>query len=197
MSKFLDFAALKEAVSIEDAAAALKLVMKPGNNQLRGPCPVCKNAGDRALCITPSKSAFYCFGARKGGDQIALAAHIKGLNVKDAAEWLAEGLVQFQETVPVPRNSTVPESESGKQGERTLAPLSYLEHEHDAVTAVGFDPDIAKTLGVGYAPKGMMRGTVAIPIRDEHGTLLGYVGVTEARLPPSFMGKNIVQLKTA
>lgn len=189
MGKFIDFEAVKQDYSIEDAAAALKLVMKPGNNQLRGPCPACKAGGDRALVITPSKSAFYCFGARKGGDQLALVAHINGVSVKDAAEWLGGGNSTSEGTVT--RKSTVPESEGGEETQK-LQPLPYLEAEHPAVEAVGFDPDIAKGLGIGYAGKGIMRGTVAIPVRDEHGVLHGYVGVQEARLPPSFMGKNIV-----
>jgi DNA primase len=75
--------------------------------------------------------------------------------------------------------------------------LSYLEADHPAVEAVGFDLEVAKSLGVGYAGKGIMRGTVAIPIRDEHGQLLGYIGVQEARLPPSFTGKVIQFPKTA
>lgn len=57
---------------------------------------------------------------------------------------------------------------------------------HDAVLAVGFDPEDAQTLGIGYAPKGMMRGLVAVPIRLPAGELVGYIGIEEARLPKSF-----------
>jgi DNA primase len=197
---YIDFDALKKHVTIEEAVKLLGLSMKLGNSQFRGPCPSCKSGGDRALVVTPAKSAFYCFAAQKGGDAISLAAHVRGEGVRDAATWLAQrsGLVQVNRTVPSNssqsfQEATVPESDSGKQGDRTLAPLSYLECDHPAVDAVGFDAEIAKQLGIGYAGKGIMRGTVAIPIRDEHGVLKGYVGVTEARLPPSFMGKNVIE----
>lgn len=190
MSSFVDFEALKQRVSIEDAAKMLQLKLKAGNGQFRAPCPACPAAGDRALVITPSKGAFYCWGVRKGGDQIALAAHVLSVSTKEAAAFLGGDQAER------PSRPTAPESETGKEV-KTLSPLPYLEPDHEAVAAVGFDLQVAKALGVGYAGKGMMRGTVAVPIRDEQGTLLGYIGITEARLPPSFTG-NIVRFpKTA
>ena len=44
----------------------------------------------------------------------------------------------------------------------------------------------AERLGWGYAPRGVLRGKVAIPIRTDDGTLCGYVGVTEVALPPKW-----------
>ena len=35
-----------------------------------------------------------------------------------------------------------------------------------------------------YAPRGTLRGTVAVPIRTKDGMLVGYIGITEAKLPP-------------
>jgi DNA primase len=191
MGKFLDFETIKQQNRIEDVAAKLKLITKPANNQLRGACPTCKQGGDRALAITPGVQKFYCFAAQKGGDVIGLAAHILDTPMKEAAEWLSG-------TSTVARTSTVlpdtqPESENG----RTLQPLSYLQPDHEAVSAVGFDTEVAKALGIGYAPKGLMRGTVAIPVRNERGDLLGYVGITEAKLPPSFMTNVVAFPKTA
>jgi hypothetical protein len=179
---FLDFDAIKQRVSLEDAMKMLGLVMKPSNNQFRGPCPTCKDGGPRTLVITPGKG-FYCFTAKAGGDQIALVAHIKGVSAKEAAQFLAGDS---------PRG-TVPESESGSETKK-LAPLPYLEHEHPAIDAVGFAPEFCKAHGIGYAGKGLMRGYVAIPFRDEHGTLLGYVGVQDAKLPPDFT-PNVVAFK--
>jgi len=48
---------------------------------------------------------------------------------------------------------------------------------------VGFEPEIAKALGIGYAGKGTLKGTVAIPIRLPTGELAGYIGIIEATLP--------------
>lgn len=179
--KFVDFAELKERVSFGQAIALLGITMQKHGTQWRGPCTACKKGGDRALVVTEGKG-FFCFATHTGGDVIAFVAHVRGCAVKEAAMLLA------RDTVP----STVPEVV--KEGDKSLAPLTYLEHDHAAVLAVGFDPEIAKRLGIGYAPKGIMRGTVAIPIRDSTGALLGYIGVEEARLPSDFMG-NVVPLK--
>ena len=183
MGKFVDFAEVKEKVSFADAISYLDLNVKRAGNQWRGPCPACQSGGDRALVITEGKG-YYCWGEKKGGDQIALAAHILGTGAKDAAQELAQraGIVPVLSTST--SRITVPESEEAKG--KHLEPLSYLEPEHDAVVAIGFDPEVAKSLGIGYAPRGMMRGTVAVPIRDEHGVLKGYIGIEDAKLPADF-----------
>ena len=195
MRNFVDFADVKEKVSFEQALSLLSLDLKRSGNQWRGPCPACRSGGDRALVVTEGRG-FFCFSLKKGGDQIALAAHVLEVPVKEAAQELAEraGIV------PVPAGNstsgkvpsrTVPESEGGSGSK--LAPLSYLEPDHEAVAAVGFDLAFCKEHGIGYAPRGMMRGTIAIPFRDEHGTLLGYIGVEDCRIPPDFQ-TNVVDL---
>ena len=197
---FVDFAALKEAVSFSAAIELLGLDLKQSGNQWRGKCPACRSGGDRALVVTEGKG-FFCFALKKGGDQIALASHVLELPAKDAAAELAEraGIVPVPErnstSGKVPSRSTVPESEG--VGGSKLSPLSYLESDHAAVEAVGFDPDIAKDLGIGYAPRGIMRGFVAVPIRDERGALLGYIGITEAKLPSDFTSKVVPLQKRA
>jgi hypothetical protein len=45
---------------------------------------------------------------------------------------------------------------------------------------------------IGYAPKGMMKGYVAIPTRLPTGELTGYIGITEAKLPKEFHLSNVV-----
>jgi DNA primase len=159
---FIPFDELKENVSIEQAAQMLTLELKQNNGQLRGPCPTCGTGGERALVITPAKNVFYCFAEKKGGDQISLVAHIRGEALKDAAQFLTG-------------SSTVPEAKVAKKTQK-LQPLS-LEHDHELVTAIGLDPETAESLGIGYCKKGVMKETVAIPLRDEDGQLLHYVGV--------------------
>jgi DNA primase len=199
MPNFVDFTALKDAVSFAQAIELLDLRLKLAGNRFRGACPVCKSAGDRALVITTDRG-FFCFGVKKGGDQIALAAHVLDLPTKEAAIELATraGIVpssgrKSTSTSTSTNRSTVPESEGG--GGSKLSPLPYLEPDADMVVALGFDPKFAAEHGIGYAPRGVVRGSVAIPFRDEHGTLLGYFGVQDLTyLPPSFT-TNVVELK--
>ena len=72
MTKFVDFAEVKEKISFFDAIGYLKLNLKQSGNQWRGNCPACNSGGDRALVITDGKG-WFCFALKKGGDQIALA----------------------------------------------------------------------------------------------------------------------------
>ncbi len=178
---FIDFVELKARVPIADAIPKLDLSLKERNGQWRGPCPACNSGGERALVVTPAKQAFYCFGARTGGDVIALVAHIRACSMKEAAEFLAGN-----STVPV-RNSTRPRQatrnssatvpeERNKGAARSLQPLTYLQPAHPAVEALGIDEATCEAFDAGYAPKGIMRGRLAIPVHDWQGKLLAYCG---------------------
>jgi DNA primase len=193
MTTFVDFADVKEKVSFSDTINHLNLDVKQAGNQWRGACPTCKSGGDRALVITDGKG-WFCFALKKGGDQIALAAHILDVGVKEAAFELARmsGMVTV---TGKDTSSTVPQSEAVTG--MGLSPLSYLESEHDAVVAIGFDTDVAASLGIGYAPRGIMRGTVAVPIRDARGVLRGYIGIEGATLPADFQSNVVAFVKRA
>src|ERR1700712_4651593 len=86
---FIDFAQLKEKVSIAQCVQMLDLRMK-GNDQLRSACPQCRTGGERSLAVNVSKNSYYCFSESKGGDQIALVAHIRGASQREAALEMAE-----------------------------------------------------------------------------------------------------------
>jgi hypothetical protein len=92
----------------------------------------------QAVVVTPAKGVWYCWAAREGGGLIALAAHIRKCDVRDAAKWLDSGKSEQPKEV---------------RPNGTLEPLPYIEHEHPAVEALGLSPDDAKALGVGYSPK--------------------------------------------
>jgi len=181
---FVDFAALKEAISIDRVVDLLGLSMKQTGGQLRGPCPVCQSGGDRALVVTPEKGVYYCFADKKGGDLIALAAHIREESAKDAATFIHNAF-------------TVPEAKEVKETAKKLQPLS-LDPNHELVTAIGFDPEAADALGIGYCAKGVMKEMVAIPLRDETGELQHYVGVDQpVTLPKAlqYQGENVVKFQ--
>lgn len=202
----LKFDDVKRAVSLYAATDFLRLQYVERNGQRRSKCPACNKGDNRVLAVTEGKG-FSCWsGGGKfptaKGDVIALVAHVLGLPLKEAAEWLAEkaGIVSSSKRNSknsVPDREPVPRSTAEEGGTKTLAPLDYLDHEHEIVEAVGFDPADAERLGIGYANKGIMRGTVAVPIRLEDGTLVGYLGITEAKLPsawrwPEAPSENIV-----
>jgi hypothetical protein len=49
-----------------------------------------------------------------------------------------------------------------------------------------------EALGIGYAPKGLMKGYVVIPVRLPTGELTGYIGITEGKVPKEFHLSRVV-----
>jgi len=177
VSTFIDFEAVKADNPIDQVAERLGLNLKKNGNQLRGPCPS-EQGGERALVITPAKGVWYSFGLQRGGDVLALVELINECSTREAAQFLVG------DTVPPEKRKQRQSKESGS--ERGFRPLEYLEADHPAVEALGMEAEDAKALGIGYAARGVLRGTVAVPIRLNDGTLSGYIGITEAKLPPKW-----------
>ncbi|TFH72403.1 hypothetical protein E3V39_12545 [Gammaproteobacteria bacterium LSUCC0112] len=169
----VDFQQLKLSVGIEEVARNfLELSLIPYEDTLRGKCPTCGTDDPRALLITPGKGLWYCFTKKVGGDLIALVAHVSKISQRESAESLA--------------NVYMVEKKQEQKTDGALEPLNYLEPAHEQCAALGFPEPVATLVGVGYASKGMMRGTVAVPIRLPNGSLIGYIGITEAKVPKSW-----------
>lgn len=174
MAYNLDFEEIKQQHSIESVADRLGLELKKNGQQLRGPC-FSGAEGDRKLVITPSKGLWYSFALNEGGDVIKLVSLVNNVSPKEAAAWIAG------ETVPEKKPVTA--SSQGSEARGGFAPLQYLDPDHPAVEAIGFSAEDAQRIGCGFAPRGILKGHVAVPVRSETGQLLGYVGITEAVLP--------------
>ena len=171
---FLDFNEIKAANAIDEVAQRLGIQLNKSGSSMRGKCLKCESTGDRNLAITPTRGVYYCFSDGKGGDVIALVSHTLGIGVKEAAQWLSGASTTKEKT---------PKGEAPSEG---FQPLDYLQHDHEAVLALGFEADDAERLGVGFAPRGMLKGKVAIPVRLANGKLAGYVGATELQLPKTW-----------
>lgn len=205
---FIDFAALKAAVTLDQVADMLSLTTKQEGSQLRTACPACKSGGDRAIVLTPAKGLFYCFSAKKGGDCIALVAHVMGVGNNDAANFLADQIG----TVPVPDRDTVlkerataPKSPTRRQetvkekSAPTFDPQAFASKlvYSDEVEALGLTEDTATKLGVGWHPQ---RKAVYFPMKDETGFIAGFIAFKDGKLvmPPKWLEQNkVVKLKRA
>lgn len=182
---FIDFAALKEALTIEQVATILGLQMTPAGNQLRSCCPACKSTGGRELVVTPSKGAFYCFSEKKGGDLIALAAHIRGESVKDAAVFLAgtvttstssTSTVKVATSVPAPAPVVAPPVQAPETEDKMAKIRARLIFEHELVQALGLTPEVAQDRGIGWIKGGTMANRVLYPlfVNGVHKDYMGY-----------------------
>lgn len=179
ITMFIDFEEVKARHPIETVAERLGLELKKAGNQLRGPC-FSGAEGDRKLVITPAKGVWYSFALNEGGDAIKLVSMVNQCSAKEAAAWIAGEPEKRPKRSE--RGGSSPERSEARGG---FAPLDYLEPDHPAVEAIGLSAEDATRLGAGYAPRGMMKGTVAIPLRSADGTLVGYLGCIDVKLPPS------------
>lgn len=151
---YVSFDEVKQLTTLQVVAEWLGL--KPVSNRMQ--CPV--NQGEkRELVITPSKGLFYCFGCKEGGDLIKLVSHVNQIPQKHAALAIQK---QFHGYEPA------------KKG---LPPdgLQDLQYQHEWVQELGFSPERAQELGIGYRKGGILPKMLLFPIRDPAGRLLGYM----------------------
>ena len=189
--KFIPFDQVKEAVSIEQVMDRTGLAFKKQGQSYRCECPVHKG-GKRSLIVSPNEKdqkgedgVFYCHASGEGGDRIGLLAHVNKTGqyaaVKELAEAFCPQLVGGKDKAsqPASKEATVPEKEKEEErsGKRGFSPLPYLESNHEAVREAGLSPEVAEALGIGFAPRGVHRGRIAIPVRLSNGSIAGYLSV--------------------
>lgn len=186
MAPFVDFEAVRENVSLEQAMSYLGLKVKKQGDVFRGPCPSCQKGGDRALAITPGKG-FYCFHVKKGGnDSTALVAHVRGISQREAGAELQERFLGTDTSSTASSTATGSNSRSTKtESEQGMQPIHTLTNDHEVIELLGLSKAVCNRIGIGYDVKGEMKGRIAFPLRLPDGTLVGYLGLaTTAEMEP-------------
>lgn len=197
---YVDFEAIKKAVSIDQVADWLSIKLKPqSNGQLRGLCPLCEKGDERSFVITPSKGLYFCFKGCGGGDILQLTARMKGCSTREAAVEISEHFSVGNSNGSTSTNrSTVPATTPKGPKSGTLEPLKPLEHlttDHPAIEALGLSVPVCEALGIGFASKGIMKGRVVFPLRLQDGTLVGYQGLATSpdQAPLILFPKNLAE----
>jgi DNA primase len=187
MSNPVDFAEIRERVSLEQAVQFLGLDLKRDGAAYRGPCPHCASGGDRALIVTPAKG-FYCHAQKRGGnDSTSLVAHVKGLSQRDAAAELQEHFL----TVPKATPSGTKKTASGFDPDAFAQKLVYSGEVED----MGISEDEAHALSIGFHPQ---RELVYFPVRNADASIAGFIAITDAaaiKLPPTWLLSTVVPFK--
>lgn len=181
MSTTVDFAKIKASASIEQVAQMLKLTLRPYKEQLRGRCAICNQGDDRTFVITPAKGVFYCFKEAKGGDALTLVSKVRGCSVREAAEAIAAHFGAEKPTVPQPPGQQ--EKKGGFDAERYAA---GLDPSHASLEPLGVSPETLKAWKAGFAPSGVLRGKLALPVALSDGTVVAYIGRAIDDKPPAF-----------
>jgi DNA primase len=194
MGDYLDFKAIAENIDVVDVAEYLGLKTKREKDSFRCTCPVCDT--ERGLEIIPNTNSFACYGCQApagkkhvGGDIIALVAHVKGYSgmYKAAKELHAH----FSAA-----RGTAPQKEKGRANvpapfdpAKFAAKLEYTEE----VEALGIAEADAKALGIGC-----QRGRVYFPIRNDDGSVAGFIGFKDGEkpyVPETWLHGNVVPLR--
>lgn len=202
MTTWIDFAEIRARVSLEDVLLTMYQLgprLKRQGDKLIGPCPVHDGDGTRAFHVELKKNAWFCFSrCRKGGNQIDFVAAKEGISVREAALRL-HSFFHLADTPSVaapgspkpPPPPTVaidarspaspPLPSPPPQRDEPINPKLELRLDLDAthphlLKERGLTLETMKHFGVGYCARGILRGTVAIPIHDEDGDLVAYAG---------------------
>jgi hypothetical protein len=121
----------------------------------------------------------FCTSCDCGGDCIELVARVNGVSQKEAAAKIAGHFFTGKPTQP----QAVDKLPYQKSFDST-AYASTLAPEHPDVQGLGIPVAIAKSIGIGFSSKGILRGRVAIPLRSSDGKIVGYAGFNSGLDPP-------------
>lgn len=184
MPQWVNFKQIREEVSLR--AVLLELYgltnLKVTGEKAVGPCPVHGGDNPRAFHADFDRNVWHCFtGCKGGGNQLDLVAKKDGLSIRDAALKLQRHFLSgATSTMEVHPAKSTPSPADDAEPPRSNPPITvslrlYPDHPH-IVQDRGLLVETAEHFGVGYCRRGIMRGCIAIPIRDEDGQLVAYAG---------------------
>jgi DNA primase len=201
-SKFVDFKAVKAAITIEQVLEHYGLLdkFKRSGDRLSGPCPIHKGSNPTQFSVSISKNAWNCFSECKhGGNVLDFIARMDDVSIHAAAnkaiEWFhldpdamsADSREEAEESSEAPKNGDTPRpkpaakpapvQENGTPNKPLQFRLDKLVREHPyLITERGLTLETIVDFGVGYCAKGMMAERIAIPIHNPEGNVVAYAG---------------------
>jgi DNA primase len=194
-TRWIDFTALKRQVSIRDVLSRYGLLAglhEKKAGRLVGPCPIHGGKNGTSFNADLEKNVFHCFSQCGGGNILDLVVKIEKCSIRDAGEKLSDWFgLKFDR--PKRTTDSNPTKLAAQPSEPTASPpskttsgsvpnpplereLKDLNPDHPYLLTRGLTIPTIKTFGLGYCTRGLMRGRIAIPIHDEHGTLIAYAG---------------------
>ena len=205
MGTWVDFQAVKQAISLGQVLERYGIKLKRTGNELHGRCPIHQGKGEDSFRANTEKNAFQCFSCQAKGNVLDFVAAMEKCNIRDAGLKLQDwfGLAASQGPRPsaskaapgatgskLAREGTGDENPSTDEGANEGAnngqkgsnkPLGFelrgIDHGHAYLTGRGISKETAEAFGVGlFSGKGSMSGRCVIPIHNERGELLAYAG---------------------
>ena len=188
-NNWVDFKAIKQAVTIVQVLDYYGVKLKKSGRELRGRCPIHQGEGPDTFHVSTDKNAFHCFSCQAKGNVLDLVAAMEKCSVRDAGLKLQQwfNLAYDGQKLGAPAPMTRPAAdiqltreEVGERGEPNK-PLGFrlkgIDHRHPYLADRDVDPETAEYFGIGFfSGKGSMSGRIVIPIENERGELVAYAG---------------------
>jgi DNA primase len=200
-SKFIDFKAVKAAITMEQVLEHYGLLhqFKKSGDRLSGPCPIHKGSSPNQFSVSIEKNVWNCFSECKhGGNVLDFIQKMEDVSILAAAnkaiEWFhldpkemsASSEQEAGETSEAPKTSDAPRpkpaakpapvQENGTPNKPLQFRLDKLQREHPYLAERGLTLETIADFGVGFCDKGMMAGRIAIPINNSEGKVVAYAG---------------------
>ena len=198
-ANWVDFKEIRERVTIVDALSFLGIDnLRRQGNKLIGPCPVHGGSNNRAFHVDTKKNVWFCFTeCHRGGNQLDLVSAVRDVSIREAALALKHHFAVDRSPDRSGSNadetsaaSTIPTRDAGLA---SVEGRTYVieEHRSNPVLTIslpvasdhphildhrGLRQATAEHFGIGYCSRGILRGTIAIPIHNPNGELVAYAG---------------------
>jgi DNA primase len=199
-SKWVDFAAVKASVDIEQVLEHYRVQLKRvRKNYLRGLCPLPTHGSEQSrvsFSVDTSRNVWACHSAsccqarhdKVGGNILDLVACMEACSVREAA-------LRLRAWNPASRQTGVQDqlvSKGSKAGhsQAEMARLSFTLRLrwHPYLEQRGIQRQTAAWFGAGYyGGSGFLRGRMVFPIHDERGELVAYAGRTMDGHEPRYL----------
>jgi len=207
-SNWVDFKALKAAVSLKMVLDHYGIELNRKGDQLTGSCPIHDGSNPSQFSASLTKNAFHCFSSNCGaqGNVLDFVALKEDISVREAALKI-QTWFNLETGKDPPQEKEEPDPPSAEKAEKDAPnpPLTFrlknLEPDHPYLEARGLTEEAIDYFGLGFCSRGMMQGRIAIPIHNERRELVAYAGrtVTEIskenpkyKLPPNFKKSLVV-----
>jgi DNA primase len=199
-SSFIDFKAIKAAVTIEQLLQHYGILdqFKRSGDSLSGPCPIHGGTNPTQFRASISKNCWNCFSECKGGGNVLdFVARKENVSIHKAARLLCEWFslpaetekkngerrrdAKQQSSNTAELNNHPPKARSASAQEANVnKPLGFelqnLDAKHPYLAERGLDESTVNEFGLGFCAKGSMAGRIVIPIHNPAGQLVAYSG---------------------
>lgn len=196
MKPWVNFRAVKEAVRLSAVLSCYKVdrLRRRAGGRWQGVCPIHRGRGDDSFHVDLNKNVFHCFSCQAGGGVLQFVAAMERCSVREAALRLqARFVLGGLGPPPSPDGASAVAAESKLVRENRAAnpPLRFalrgVDGAHPYLGERGIELATAACFGVGlYTGPGLMSGRVVIPIQNEHGQTVAYVGRSMDGTPPKY-----------